>query len=100
LKQRSVNFAPEAREDLLRLYDFIADVAGPSIALSYIERVESYCLGFDLASERGQRRDDIRPHLRVVGFERRMTIAFTVDDAKITILRVFYGGQNWEDKLR
>jgi hypothetical protein len=32
LKRRSVNFAPEARDDLLGLYAFIAEAAGPSIA--------------------------------------------------------------------
>ena len=67
--------------------------------MSYIDRIESYCLGFDLASERSHRCDDISPGLRIVGFERRLTIAFAVDDDCVTILRLFYGGQNWEDKF-
>jgi toxin ParE1/3/4 len=71
-----------------------------SIALAYIERIETYCLGFDLAAERGHLRDDIRPGLRIVGFERRVTIAFSVDDARVTILRVFYGGRDWESAFR
>jgi toxin ParE1/3/4 len=69
------------------------------IAVSYIERIETYCLGFELASERGHRRDNISPGLRIVGFDRRVTIAFAVDDDRVTILRLFYGGQNWEEKL-
>jgi toxin ParE1/3/4 len=44
-------------------------------------------------------RDDIRPGLRVVGFERRVTIAFAVGEAGVTIVRVFYGGQDWEEAL-
>jgi toxin ParE1/3/4 len=99
MKRRSVVFAPEAQDDLFRLSDWIADAAGPDTALSYIERLESYCLAFDLASERGHLRDDIRPGLRIVGFERRVTIAFVVDEATVTILRLFYGGRNWEDGL-
>jgi toxin ParE1/3/4 len=59
-----------------------------------------YCLGFDIASERGHRRDDVSPGLRIVGFERRVTIAFVADENQVTILRLFYGGQNWEDKLQ
>lgn len=99
MKRRAVIFAPEASDDLVRIYDRIADAAGPAIALSYIERVEAYCLGFDLVSERGRTRDDIRPGLRVVGFERRVTITFVVDEANVTILRVFYGGRDWEAGL-
>jgi toxin ParE1/3/4 len=92
-------FTPEARNDLFEIYDWIAAKASPQIAITYIDRIEAYCLGFELASERGHRRDDISPGLRIVGFERRVTIAFAVDDDRVTILRLFYGGQNWEDKL-
>jgi hypothetical protein len=35
------------------------------------------------------------PVLRVVGFERRVAIAFTVTPTEVTILRFYYGGQNW-----
>ncbi len=93
---REVVFSPEAREELDRLYDFIADRAGPQTALAYTERIMSYCASFAILPERGMRRDDIRPGLRVIGFERRVTIAFHVTREKVTIDRVFYGGQNWE----
>jgi toxin ParE1/3/4 len=99
VKRRRVVFTPEARNDLFEIYDWIATKTSPQIAISYIDRIEAYCLGFELASERGHRRDDISPGLRIVGFERRVTIAFAVDDDRVTILRLFYGGQNWEDKL-
>jgi toxin ParE1/3/4 len=99
VKRRQVVFTPEARNDLFEIYDWIAEKAGFQTATSYIERIEAYCLGFELASERGHRRDDISPGLRIVGLERRVTIAFAVDDDRVTILRLFYGGQNWEDKL-
>ena len=99
MKKRAVVFAPEAQDDLLRLSDWIAEAAGPDTALSYIERLETYCLSFDLASERGHLRDDIRPGLRIVGFERRVTIAFIVDKTSVTILRLLYGGRNWEEVL-
>lgn len=99
MKRREVVFAPEARDDLVRLYDRIADAAGSVSALAYIERIEAYCLGFDLASERGRARDDVRPGLRTIGFERRVTIAFMVDEERVTFLRLFHGGQDWEAVL-
>jgi hypothetical protein len=37
-------------------------------------------------SDRGQRRDDIRAGLRIVGIERRVAIAFTVSAPEVTIL--------------
>jgi toxin ParE1/3/4 len=99
VKPRDIVFAPEARADLLALYEWISDKAGPHVAITYIDRLERYCSRFDLASERGQARDDIRPGLRIIGFERRVTIAFMVTDHAVTILRLFYGGQNWDDVL-
>lgn len=34
--------------------------------------------------------------LRIVGFERRVAIAFAVNETRDVILRVSYGGRNWE----
>lgn len=36
--------------------------------------------------ERGARRDDIRPGLRTMGFERRATIVFQVNKAEVVIV--------------
>ncbi len=95
MNQRNVEFSDDARTDLVALYDWLSNAAGAKTALSYIERLESYCKGFDLGSERGHARDDIRQGLRIAGFERRVTIAFMVEDNRVVILRLFYGGQNW-----
>jgi toxin ParE1/3/4 len=93
-----VIFAPEARHDLVALTDWIAERAGPDIALAYAARLEAYCLGFEFAGERGRRRDDLRPGLRVTGFERRVTVVFSATETEVTILRLFYGGQNWPER--
>ena len=74
----------------------IAERAGADLALSYVARLEAYCNGFEFAGECGRRRDDLRPGLRVVGFERRVAIVFTVSDDEVIILRLYYGGQYWE----
>jgi len=57
--RREVVFAPKASDDLLNLYEWIAARAGAAVAAKYIDRIEKFCSRFDLASERGQRRDDI-----------------------------------------
>ena len=99
MKERLVVFAPDAAGDLVALYDWIADAASPSVALTYLERVEAFCQRLSTGSERGHLRTDIRPGLRIIGFERRLTIAFSVDDERVTVLRVFSRGQNWEEAI-
>ena len=100
MRHRAVEISDEARDDLIGLYEWIAQAAGPGIALSYIERLETYIQSFDMASERGHLRDDIRPGLRIIGFEHRVTVAFTVEERRVIILRMFYGGQNWTELIR
>ena len=47
----------------------------------------------------GTRRDEIRPGPRTTGFERRATIAFQVKRAEVAIVRIFYGGRDYERAL-
>lgn len=100
MKRREIIFSPEARDDLLQLYDWLSEMASPSAAASYIERLEEFCMRLGLAAERGRRHDKIRPGLRALGFERRATIAFSVENGSVFILRVFYGGQDWERAIQ
>ena len=53
MNAREVVLSPEARDDLIAMYDRIAEAASPVVALGYAERIESFLRGFDLASERG-----------------------------------------------
>ncbi|MFO1219838.1 MAG: type II toxin-antitoxin system RelE/ParE family toxin [Burkholderiaceae bacterium] len=57
----------------------------------------------DLAQfpHRGVSRDDIRPGLRVTHHKGRTIIAYAIDDAmrRVTILGVFYGGQEYARRL-
>ena len=95
MKGREVVFTPEAQRDLQQLHDWIAERAGDEVALGYIQRLESYCLGLTIASQRGRRRNDLHPGLRIVGFERRVAIAFFVEPDVVVISRLHYGGKNW-----
>jgi toxin ParE1/3/4 len=92
-------FRPQAEIDLFALYSYIAEKAGRAIAGSYIERLEATCLALGTFPERGTRRDDIRPGLRLMGFERRATVVFHVGDRTVTIVRILYGGQDYDRAL-
>ena len=91
----SVHFSPEARDDLLKLYNFIAGQSGPSRALTYLGRIEAFCLGFEQFPQHGIAQDDILPGLRLVGFEKRVTLAFHIAGERVVFDRVLYGGRQF-----
>ncbi|HXR39385.1 MAG TPA: type II toxin-antitoxin system RelE/ParE family toxin [Terracidiphilus sp.] len=93
---RPVFFTPEAEGDLLDLFDFIADRSSAERALHYIERIEKTCMSLRTLPERGTRRKDLRPGLRVMGFEHRVLIAFQARPESVAILRILYGGRSVE----
>lgn len=99
-KTYEVKFRPLAETDLVRLYDYIADAVGTDVAGAYLEQLEAACRSLATFPERGARRDDIRPGLRLIGFERRATIVFQTGQAEVVIVRMFYGGRGYERALR
>jgi len=94
--KRAVVFTPEAQDDLLDLYDYIAVRSSTKRALRYIGRIEKTCMSLQTLPERGTLREDLRPGLRVMGFEHRVLIAFRVNPDSVAILRILYGGRKVE----
>lgn len=45
-------------------------------------------------------RDDVRPGLRITNYKKRAVIAFDVDAECVSIIGVFYGGQDYETMLQ
>lgn len=92
-----VAFAPRAEADLKGLYEYILARNGdPRVARRYVHRLRRHCETLTLFPERGNRRNDLAAGLRTMGFERRATIAFVVTADTVLVLRIFYGGQNFE----
>jgi toxin ParE1/3/4 len=100
MKKYEVSFRPQAEADLFDLYRYIAEESGRAVAGAYIDRIESACLALETFPERGTRRDDLRLGLRMMGFERRVTIIFQVLEHEVVIVRIFYGGRDFERLLR
>lgn len=95
-----VRFLPAARDDLIAIYDYVADNAGPDTAMGYVGRIEQACYALATFPERGTRRDEWSPGVRTIGFERRATIVFRVRDGSVEIVRVLAAGRNVEAHLR
>ncbi|MDQ6432439.1 type II toxin-antitoxin system RelE/ParE family toxin [Mesorhizobium sp. LHD-90] len=99
MRRRTVDYSLRANRDFAWIYGTVAEVGGTRIAFNYVQRVRAFCEKLEYGSERGTRRDELRPGLRVVGFERRISVAFMVEPERVVILRVFYGGMDWENEF-
>jgi plasmid stabilization system protein ParE len=92
-----VVYAPEAEAQLVDLFFYIAAEASPEIAARFTDAIVQQCENLKTFPVRGTIRNDIRPGLRTIGFRRRATIVFNVSSDLVTILGIFYGGQNFEE---
>lgn len=95
-----VVFSPEAEDQLADLYRYIATVASPGIAERYVNALIRYCETLETFPLRGAQRNDIRPGLRITNYKGRTVIAFDVDAQQVSIIGVFYGGQDYETALQ
>lgn len=96
-----VIYTPLVRLQLRQLRQFIGRRSYQSRADEYVGRIMDFCDGLGTFPKRGNQRDDLQIGLRIVGFERRVTIAFVVRDEEDTvyIAGVYYGGQDFEKHL-
>ena len=89
-----VVFFSEAEEQLVALS------ASPDIAARYTEAIVSYCESLRTFPHRGTMRDDVRPGLRITHYKKRAVIAFDVDAEQVSIIGVYYGGQDYATILQ
>jgi toxin ParE1/3/4 len=64
----TVVFTPEAEAQIVELYVYIAAEASPEIAARFTDGIVTYCESLSTFPARGNRRDDIRPGLRVTSY--------------------------------
>jgi toxin ParE1/3/4 len=83
------------------LVDYIAISSGSAlVALRYVDRIQARCEKIGDAPRGGRPRDDLMPGLRTVPFEQSAVIAYVIEDNKVRITNVFYGGRDFEAILR
>ena len=86
-------FHRAAENDLEGIYEYIAERGSGRVAGQYIGQIEADCMKLADFPERGTKRHELLPGLRIVGFERTASIAFMVDADTVFIMRVLYGGR-------
>ncbi|MCR6672682.1 type II toxin-antitoxin system RelE/ParE family toxin [Devosia ginsengisoli] len=99
MRKRRVVLAPEALADLAAISTWLREEASAAVAQRYLARIKKRLAGLAHASERGTVRDDVAKGLRVIGIAASASVAFRVQDDRVTVLRVVYGGQNWQSVL-
>ncbi len=97
---KDVVFSPEAEAQIVALYEYIAAHASPAIAEEYTSAIVERCEQFGEMPLIGIARDDIRRGLRTTFFRKRVVIAYSVSTRTVTILAIFYGGQDYGTLLR
>lgn len=100
MKTYTVIFSPEAEEQLVSLYRYLAVEASPKIAEKYTDAIVTYCEGLATFPHRGNCRDEIRPSLRITNYRKRTAIAFEVGEDFVSIIGIFHGGQDYETILQ
>lgn len=96
MKHYIVRLSPEAETDLVHIHAYAERRSASTVTADrYIERIGGFLSSFDVFPERGTVQDEIRPGLRVVGFERHVSVAFVVEEHDVVILRILAGGQEF-----
>ncbi|MGL4728293.1 MAG: type II toxin-antitoxin system RelE/ParE family toxin [Bosea sp. (in: a-proteobacteria)] len=91
-----VRLTEAAENDLIEIFTFVANHSSGTAASRYLNRILKFMDGFVDFPERGTLRSDVRPGLRTIGFERRVTLAFTVDGNDVVFLRILYAGRQFD----
>lgn len=97
---RKIIFSRKSESDLISIYDYVAQRSGTQIAFAYTLRIREYCLSLEMFPERGTPWGGLLSGLRVVGFGRRVSIAFRVTPNTVTISRILYGGRDLDKALK
>ncbi len=98
----NVELDSRAIGDIAGIRDYITAERSVALADRFIARVFDHFSSFEIAPFRGRKRDDIDTGLRIVGWRKTITIAFTVDETseKVQIVAVIYRGRDVDALLR
>jgi plasmid stabilization system protein ParE len=90
-----VLLSPEARTDLKELHAYIAHRSTRRTAANYLRRLRKFSEELAIAPHCGEQREHLRPGLRSIGFEGRVSILFAVFDTEqiVEIESFLYGGR-------
>lgn len=97
MKYRVV-YRPLADDDLVAIYSFVAE-KNPASAIALIHQIRAQCATLETMAERAPLRERLGSGIRIFVIDRKVTVAYRIEDKRIEIMRVFYAGQNIPERL-
>jgi plasmid stabilization system protein ParE len=98
MKRRTIVVSESARQNLRQLTIWLSQRASNKIAHRYVARIQERITQLEYGAERGTVRNT-RSGLRLIGILPNVNLAFTVSNDTVYVLRVIYGGQDWQAAL-
>ena len=96
MRRLSVGYLDSAIEDLKAIYTYLRSRnVSVATARGYVARIRGACRSIGNAPEGGTRRDDLAPDLRTWSFERRAVITYRIENQRVVVRRIYYGGRNF-----
>jgi len=89
-----VGLGEPAYEDLAGIWVWIASEANLDTADAYRARLLEFLAKLEDFPGRGAPRDDLRPGIRSLVFERTITVFYRVDGSVVTILRIVHSARD------
>jgi toxin ParE1/3/4 len=88
-------YRPAALDDLDVIFDFIS-ADSPARAMTFVEDIRARSRMLCAHPQLGPARSDIGNDIRIFPVRGRVVIAYRVRSDAIEVIRVFYGGQDYE----
>jgi toxin ParE1/3/4 len=92
-------YLPDAVADLDKLYSDITLAADAKTADDFFEGVIAFIRALEPFPARGTVSESRIPGLRIIGYRRRISVAFSILGDDIVILGVFRRGQNISNQI-
>ncbi len=85
----------KAEEDLADIYRHIS-TTDLRRAGAFLRSIEERCASLSDFPLQGRARNDLGPGYRVLFFAKRVVVLYRFDGERVEVLRVFYGGRDYE----
>jgi toxin ParE1/3/4 len=98
MRHASVRLSEEALSDLEDIFFLLIDNgADVAVGLRYLGRIRQRCAKIGDAPQGYPLRPRLGPGIRLVPFERSATIVYRLSGGDVEIVRVLYGGRDYEN---
>ena len=89
----------KAEEDLASIYRYIS-ATDPQHAGDFVRSIEERCMSLADFPLLGRARNDLGPGFRILFYARRVVVVYRLNEDRVEIMRVFYGGRDYERLVR